>query len=208
MPLIGLAVLAAFGGFMNTPFFHGLGNFLHPVFEGVSEQHAPEGSLEYILIGVSVAVAVAGAAVAWMFYRGDADALTSERIVRDPRFIDLLTIDTDGHSKFGAVGELAEVGALECQFMTGEARGLPFFEKEGVLADVGITRRERDRDEHHTEMHDHPAVGPAHHAPPTLAASGEHDLAKRGAAGEPAETEGEGGRPTPRADQHPRTAAR
>jgi NADH-quinone oxidoreductase subunit L len=69
-------VLAAFGGFMNTPFFHGLGNFLHPVFEGVSEQHAPEGSLEYILIGVSVAVAVAGAAVAWMFYRGDADART------------------------------------------------------------------------------------------------------------------------------------
>ena len=73
VPLIVLAVLAAVGGFMNTPFFHGLGNFLHPVFEAVQEQHAPEGSLEYILIAVSVIVAVAGAAIAWVFYRGDAD---------------------------------------------------------------------------------------------------------------------------------------
>lgn len=70
LPLIVLAVLAAFGGFMNTPFFHGLGDFLHPVFEGVQEQHAPEGSLELILIAISIAVAVTGAVAAWFFYRG------------------------------------------------------------------------------------------------------------------------------------------
>ena len=40
-------------------------------------------------------------------------------------------------------------------------------------------------------MHDHAAVGPADEAPPALAAGGQHELAQRGAAGEPAEAEGE-----------------
>ena len=47
---------------------------------------------------------------------------------------------------------------------------------------------QRDGDDDHADVDDHPAVGPPDEAPPTLAAGGQHDLAQRradGRAGQP-----------------------
>jgi NADH-quinone oxidoreductase subunit L len=68
IPLIVLAVLAAGAGFLGIPevfakHAHWLEHFLEPIFAGgVSVEHAPEGSAsqEWMLMGISVAVALVG----------------------------------------------------------------------------------------------------------------------------------------------------
>jgi NADH-quinone oxidoreductase subunit L len=69
-PLIVLALLAVFGGLVNTPFFTSLEHFLEPSFELVHMQHPPEdGFLVLILAGLSVLAAVGGIAAAFVSYR-------------------------------------------------------------------------------------------------------------------------------------------
>nr|WP_320049503.1 NADH-quinone oxidoreductase subunit L [uncultured Desulfuromonas sp.] len=81
LPLMILAFLATFGGFLGVP--HVLGNlighfpnklehFLAPVFEHTQELHhiAAHGaaSTEYSFMAISVAIAVLGISVAWVMY--------------------------------------------------------------------------------------------------------------------------------------------
>jgi NADH-quinone oxidoreductase subunit L len=72
LPLVGLAVLTVFAGFVNTPFFPGLELFLEPSFEGVTQAHPPESPLVWILAGVSTLAGLAGIAIAAMVYLGPA----------------------------------------------------------------------------------------------------------------------------------------
>jgi NADH-quinone oxidoreductase subunit L len=77
LPLVVLAILAAVGGFMNAPLFlHKayLADFLAPLF-AYSRQVNPEAfgaeldhATEFMLIGVSVAVALAGIILAYVMY--------------------------------------------------------------------------------------------------------------------------------------------
>jgi NADH-quinone oxidoreductase subunit L len=73
-PLIILAVLSIIGGFVGVPpergAFH---NFLAPVFGGHGESHALTSagggsSLEYIMMFVSVIIAITGIGIAYLFY--------------------------------------------------------------------------------------------------------------------------------------------
>ena len=87
VPLMVLAVLAAVGGLVNTPFRLGLEHFLEPAFEGVELAHAPEGALLWILAGVSVLAGVIGILIAAALYLGPEDR--RERVlarVRRPWF--------------------------------------------------------------------------------------------------------------------------
>jgi len=79
IPLIVLAVLALVGGLVGIPFFKGgspLHAYLSPVFESGAQSliHAPQGSsaghgsLEFLLMGLSVAVGLAGVLLAALFY--------------------------------------------------------------------------------------------------------------------------------------------
>ena len=79
IPLVVLAVLALVGGVVGIPFFKGgspLHGYLGPVFEAGAQGlvHAPEvspaghHSLEFFLMGLSVAVGLAGILLAALFY--------------------------------------------------------------------------------------------------------------------------------------------
>ncbi|HLF41187.1 MAG TPA: NADH-quinone oxidoreductase subunit L [Acidimicrobiia bacterium] len=71
-PLVVLAALALAGGLLNLPFkgWQLLGEWLHPVFEGVEEVH-PETFLGgFVLSTVALTLGVIGIAVAWKLYRG------------------------------------------------------------------------------------------------------------------------------------------
>jgi len=75
VPLMVLAFLATFGGFINTPWKPGLEHFLEPALDHVAE--APAGGMAWLLSGISVLVALGGIFVAWRLYnRADA---TEER---------------------------------------------------------------------------------------------------------------------------------
>ncbi|MFO7299029.1 MAG: NADH-quinone oxidoreductase subunit L [Actinomycetes bacterium] len=70
LPLIVLAVLTVVGGLVNTPFKLTLEHFLHPVFEGVHVQHAPEGMGAFLLLaGISVLAGLVGVGAATFAYR-------------------------------------------------------------------------------------------------------------------------------------------
>ncbi len=73
VPLVLLAVLAAVGGYIGVPAVLGGGNavehFLAPVFEsGRAAEALANAGLEWMLMGVSVAVALLGMALAYVFY--------------------------------------------------------------------------------------------------------------------------------------------
>ena len=68
-PLVALAVLAAGGGLVNTPWRPGVEHFLDPVFAAVSQAHPPTGLVAWALAGAAVAVAAAGIAWAARRYR-------------------------------------------------------------------------------------------------------------------------------------------
>jgi len=101
---------------MNTPFFTGFSNFLHPVFAAVHEQHAPDGTLEYLLLAISIVVAVAGVAAGWLFYRGSAEARAHllERYALRMNFFENGWNINSGYERFVVkpLGTLAE-GAAE-----------------------------------------------------------------------------------------------
>lgn len=75
IPLMVLALLAFIGGWVGIPQILGGGNhfehFLAPVFEGAQEHlhfaHVPH-STEYVLMGISVLVALAGIFIAYLMY--------------------------------------------------------------------------------------------------------------------------------------------
>jgi NADH-quinone oxidoreductase subunit L len=73
VPMVILAVLAVFGGYIGLPGFLGLGNaideFLHPVFAGAMP-HAAEANVttEVSLMGVSIVAAAIGFFLAYWIY--------------------------------------------------------------------------------------------------------------------------------------------
>jgi NADH-quinone oxidoreductase subunit L len=84
VPLVALAGLSIVGGFMNTPFWHGLEYFLEPSFEGVAIQHITEGTVGYVLIAVAVLVAVLGVALGWVIHTNAARRDRFERVNARP----------------------------------------------------------------------------------------------------------------------------
>jgi NADH-quinone oxidoreductase subunit L len=68
-PLTVLAALSVVGGYLNWP-FESFGKFLEPVFENPSVVHAEASSqsTEMLLMGLSIAIALAGIGVAYAFY--------------------------------------------------------------------------------------------------------------------------------------------
>jgi NADH-quinone oxidoreductase subunit L len=77
VPLIVLAILAVIAGFAGIPALfaensHALANFLQPIFEAsnkVHEMHTPDHNTEWMLLGVSVAVAVIGVVAGLVKFR-------------------------------------------------------------------------------------------------------------------------------------------
>jgi NADH-quinone oxidoreductase subunit L len=76
-PLVVLAGLSVVGGFIQLPFSdatHRLEHWLHPVVEpaeGIGEHHLSESAsdLKYVLMGVAIAVALAGIVAAYLVYQ-------------------------------------------------------------------------------------------------------------------------------------------
>jgi NADH-quinone oxidoreductase subunit L len=75
VPLIILAALSALGGFLNTPWWHGLGHWLeetihyhHPAITEATDLGA-FGGFNPIVAGIATAAALGGIAVAYYFYR-------------------------------------------------------------------------------------------------------------------------------------------
>ena len=71
IPLVVLAVFSVVAGFINTPFRLTLEHFLEPSFEGVPLPEMPSDAVLLVLALVTLAVAVAGIAVAWVRYARD-----------------------------------------------------------------------------------------------------------------------------------------
>ena len=78
-PLIVLAVLSTFGGFLGLPAVfsdtHTLGNFLAPIYDRARQANAAaleplhiDHATEYLLMGISVAVAVVAILIAYVMY--------------------------------------------------------------------------------------------------------------------------------------------
>ena len=84
VPLMILAVLSAFGGFLGIPYVLGfwfsdhpnlMENFLHPIFAGANEIMGKTGgheihTIEYVLMLISVAIAIGGILLAKSWYTG------------------------------------------------------------------------------------------------------------------------------------------
>ncbi len=68
LPLVGLAVLSAVGGLINTPWLPSLEHFLEPAFENVEQAHLPEAATQWVLAAISVAAGLFGILVAWRRY--------------------------------------------------------------------------------------------------------------------------------------------
>jgi NADH-quinone oxidoreductase subunit L len=102
VPMVVLAILAVFGGYIGLPKVLGVGNaideFLQPVFADVaaSEHAAGSAAVEWVLIGVAALVAAAGAFAAyWIYIRrwGLAERMTRSAqwlydIVYDKYYVD------------------------------------------------------------------------------------------------------------------------
>jgi NADH-quinone oxidoreductase subunit L len=91
LPLIVLAVLSTVGGFMGAPMFlgkHYLADYLAPIFTYSRQilpaafNAEPEHSTELMLIGISVAVAVAGIVLAYVMYVARAQRPAEEEAQR------------------------------------------------------------------------------------------------------------------------------
>jgi NADH-quinone oxidoreductase subunit L len=103
-PLAALAVLSVLGGYVGLPGWTGLGNrfehFLEPVLRLPAAEHAVEHSagLELLFTGLSIAIALAGIALAYRFYvtaPGTADRVTGRvrgfyQLVRNKYYVDQL----------------------------------------------------------------------------------------------------------------------
>ncbi len=129
-PLVALAVLSVVGGLVNTPFRLGLEHFLDPVFAGLHVAHAPEGSIAWILAGVSVAAGIIGIGAAVLRYRGPipAEAGLGWRLLGKGYYVDDLYAEV-----FARGGKL---GAAWLAFRF-DARGI-----DGAVEGVGaLTRR-------------------------------------------------------------------
>jgi len=70
-PLVVLAVLAGFGGLVNTPFRSSLEHFLEPAFQFVSLAHLPGVGTQWALAIVSIAAAAGGISYAYRRYLGE-----------------------------------------------------------------------------------------------------------------------------------------
>jgi len=76
IPLVVLALLAVVAGFLGVPEVfvkdsHWLEHFLSPIFEAsnkLHEKHAPDHAQEFMLMGISVAVALLMVIIAWARY--------------------------------------------------------------------------------------------------------------------------------------------
>lgn len=72
LPLIILAILSAIGGFLNLPHIFGghsaLAQYLSPIITQASTSHAISESLEFTLMGISVAVAIVALIMAYVIY--------------------------------------------------------------------------------------------------------------------------------------------
>ncbi len=130
MPLLVLAGLSVVGGLVNTPFKTTLEHFLDPVFEAVSLAPAPEGSLAWILAGVSVAAAVVGIGAAILRYRSRVPAEDNFgwRVLGNGYYVDDLYA--------GVFARGGKLGAAWLAFRF-DARGI-----DGAVEGVGaLTRR-------------------------------------------------------------------
>jgi len=95
IPLIVLAVLSIIGGFVGVPelFMHGgekLGAFLDPVVRS-KELHV-EHSVEWVLVGLTTAIAVAAILIAWMRYRNYKEEQTGAfgKVLQNKWYVDEL----------------------------------------------------------------------------------------------------------------------
>ena len=77
VPLVALAVLSAITGIWNTPWRLGLEHFLEPSFEGVTQQHPPEGQVVVGLALIALVATFVGIFGAWSRYN---KAIPAERI--------------------------------------------------------------------------------------------------------------------------------
>ena len=74
LSMLVLALLAALGGLVNTPFFPALDRFLEPSFEQVTVAGPPEGAATFLLLaGTSVAAAALGVLAGYRVYRRPAE---------------------------------------------------------------------------------------------------------------------------------------
>jgi NADH-quinone oxidoreductase subunit L len=90
--LMGLAVLAAGAGFLNSPLINVVPfeHFLEPSFEGVKVAHPPEEiSLQLLLAGISVIAAVVGIGMALFLYARASDEVRARflGLFRRPWFV-------------------------------------------------------------------------------------------------------------------------
>ena len=76
VPLVVLAVLSTIAGIWNTPWRLGLEHFLEPSFEGVTQQHPPEGQVVVGLALIALVATFLGIFGAWRRYK---DAIPAER---------------------------------------------------------------------------------------------------------------------------------
>ncbi len=133
--------------------------------------------------------------------RADVDALAE--VLRRRRAVHAVAVDehVGGHDARPVVDRLADL--LQLERVPTPRTLLADLEGERGRARVAVRGDERDGDEDHADVHDHPAVGPSDQATPALAARRQDELAARrsgGATGEPerderrpaARTEGNG----------------
>ena len=74
VPLVILAVLSAIAGIWNTPWRLGLEHFLEPSFEGVTQQHPPEGQAVVGLALIALVATFIGIFAAWSRYNKEIPA--------------------------------------------------------------------------------------------------------------------------------------
>ena len=128
-PLMALAGLSLVAGLVNTPFRSGLEHFLEPAFEGLTQAHIPDGSTPWVLVGLSIAAAVLGIALAVARYRREApsDEAPTNRMLERGYYVD--DVYASIFARFG------KLGAAWTAFVF-DARGI-----DGVVNGVGVATR-------------------------------------------------------------------
>ncbi|MGH8999051.1 MAG: NADH-quinone oxidoreductase subunit L [Acidimicrobiia bacterium] len=133
-PLVVLGILTVLGGFLNLPFkgWQRLGQWLHPVFEGVEEAHPDSFAQGFMLSTVAVVLGVAGILGARALYRrglataSSPDPLTPRLGPFGPLFANAWFIDSSfarAVDSPGRAGSGLLAGAVDQRVVDGAVNG-------------------------------------------------------------------------------------
>src|SRR4051794_18978331 len=107
------------------------------------------------------------------------------------RRVHLAAVDAEANLHAGLVRRANGVAPEIRDLMTGEVRALAWRQPKLAVVGIGMAGRERTRDHHAADVHDHAAVGATEKTARALATGRQHQLPHRRSSRERTEPEGD-----------------